>query len=284
MRRPGQALSRAQLLEGAWDIGYESRSNLVDVYVRYLREKIDRPFGRDVARDRARRRLPAAGGRRMSRAADPRPADARLHARDGGRARRDGLLRLRPRRRARSSRRSTRACARRRVDVAHLDRRTARLSTPTVGGGMTLARCSSPRGASSRPTRRGCRRCSPREAVQRVAAGERILRSQHLPGLRGALARARRADAFADGRRRSSSRARSRRATRRSTTCSASSSWPGPLALLLASLAGYGLAAAALRPVEAMRAPRRGDLGLDARDAAAGARRPATRSRGSPRR
>jgi two-component system OmpR family response regulator len=46
MRRPGEALSRVQLLEGAWDMAYESRSNLVDVYVRYLREKIDRPFGR----------------------------------------------------------------------------------------------------------------------------------------------------------------------------------------------------------------------------------------------
>jgi two-component system OmpR family response regulator len=46
MRRPGEALSRAQLLEGAWDMAYESRSNLVDVYVRYLREKVDRPFGR----------------------------------------------------------------------------------------------------------------------------------------------------------------------------------------------------------------------------------------------
>jgi two-component system OmpR family response regulator len=45
MRRPGQVLSRYQLLERAWDIGYESRSNIVDVYVRYLREKIDRPFG-----------------------------------------------------------------------------------------------------------------------------------------------------------------------------------------------------------------------------------------------
>jgi two-component system OmpR family response regulator len=46
MRRRGQVLSRLQLLESAWDLGYESRSNLVDVYVRYLREKIDRPFGR----------------------------------------------------------------------------------------------------------------------------------------------------------------------------------------------------------------------------------------------
>jgi two-component system OmpR family response regulator len=47
MRRPGLALSRAQLLDGAWDIAFESRSNVVDVYVRYLREKVDRPFGRE---------------------------------------------------------------------------------------------------------------------------------------------------------------------------------------------------------------------------------------------
>jgi two-component system OmpR family response regulator len=45
MRRPGQVLSRYDLLEGAWDMAYENRSNVVDVYVRYLREKIDRPFG-----------------------------------------------------------------------------------------------------------------------------------------------------------------------------------------------------------------------------------------------
>jgi two-component system OmpR family response regulator len=44
MRRPGQVLSQAQLLEAAWDLGYEQRSNVVEVYVRYLREKIDRPF------------------------------------------------------------------------------------------------------------------------------------------------------------------------------------------------------------------------------------------------
>jgi two-component system, OmpR family, response regulator len=46
MRRPGEVLSRYQLLEHAWDFAYENRSNVVDVYVRYLREKIDRPFGR----------------------------------------------------------------------------------------------------------------------------------------------------------------------------------------------------------------------------------------------
>jgi len=39
LRRRGEALSRGQLLEGAWELGFESRSNLVDVYVRYLRDK-----------------------------------------------------------------------------------------------------------------------------------------------------------------------------------------------------------------------------------------------------
>jgi two-component system OmpR family response regulator len=46
MRQPGHTLTRLQLLEGAWDMAFESRSNVVDVYIRYLREKIDRPFGR----------------------------------------------------------------------------------------------------------------------------------------------------------------------------------------------------------------------------------------------
>jgi two-component system OmpR family response regulator len=47
MRRPGETLTRDQLLAGAWDMAYERRSNVVDVYVGYLRDKIDRPFGRD---------------------------------------------------------------------------------------------------------------------------------------------------------------------------------------------------------------------------------------------
>jgi len=45
MRHPGEVLSRFQLLERAWDFEYENRSNVIDVYMRYLREKIDRPFG-----------------------------------------------------------------------------------------------------------------------------------------------------------------------------------------------------------------------------------------------
>jgi two-component system, OmpR family, response regulator len=45
MRRPGEVLSRFQLLEHAWDYDYENRSNVVDSYIRLLRRKIDRPFG-----------------------------------------------------------------------------------------------------------------------------------------------------------------------------------------------------------------------------------------------
>ena len=77
MRRPGQVLDRFQLLEHAWDDEYENRSNVVDVYVRYLRRE-DRPaVRRRVDRDRARRRLPDARRRR-------RPMSGSLTAQVGG--------------------------------------------------------------------------------------------------------------------------------------------------------------------------------------------------------
>jgi two-component system OmpR family response regulator len=47
MRRPGEVLSRYDLLEYAWDMAYDNRSNVVTVHIRRLREKLDRPFGRD---------------------------------------------------------------------------------------------------------------------------------------------------------------------------------------------------------------------------------------------
>ena len=46
MRRPGDVISRFELLEHAWDMGYDNRSNVITVYIRYLREKLDRPFNR----------------------------------------------------------------------------------------------------------------------------------------------------------------------------------------------------------------------------------------------
>jgi two-component system, OmpR family, response regulator len=47
MRHPGEVLTRTRIIEHVWDFAYEGDSNVVDVYVRYLREKIDRPFERD---------------------------------------------------------------------------------------------------------------------------------------------------------------------------------------------------------------------------------------------
>jgi two-component system, OmpR family, response regulator len=46
MRHPEEVLSRSKILEHVWDFAYDGTSNVVDVYVRYLREKIDRPFDR----------------------------------------------------------------------------------------------------------------------------------------------------------------------------------------------------------------------------------------------
>jgi two-component system, OmpR family, response regulator len=46
LRRPSEVLSRGVILEHVWDFAYEGVSNVVDVYVRYLRDKLDRPFNR----------------------------------------------------------------------------------------------------------------------------------------------------------------------------------------------------------------------------------------------
>ena len=89
--------SPLELLEHAWDYAYENRSNVVDVYVRYLRDKIDRPFG---VRPSRRCEAPATacredGSARVARPApDPGAADARLRPRDGHGAGRYGSLPL----------------------------------------------------------------------------------------------------------------------------------------------------------------------------------------------
>ena len=48
MRRAGRVLSRFEILEGAWDSEAEHSSNVIDVYIRRLRDHVDRPFGSDV--------------------------------------------------------------------------------------------------------------------------------------------------------------------------------------------------------------------------------------------
>jgi two-component system OmpR family response regulator len=42
MRRPGEVLTRFELLEHVWDESYENRSNVIDVYIGYLRDKLGR--------------------------------------------------------------------------------------------------------------------------------------------------------------------------------------------------------------------------------------------------
>ena len=46
MRKPGQVVAKQELLEHVWGEGFEGDPNVVEVYVGYLRRKIDRPFGR----------------------------------------------------------------------------------------------------------------------------------------------------------------------------------------------------------------------------------------------
>jgi DNA-binding response OmpR family regulator len=47
-RHRGQVLSRQQILSGVWDYAFDPGSNIVDVYVRYLRNKLDRPGERSL--------------------------------------------------------------------------------------------------------------------------------------------------------------------------------------------------------------------------------------------
>jgi two-component system OmpR family response regulator len=50
MRHPGQAVSRTRILEHVWDLNFGEFSNVVDVYVGYLRRKLEEPFGRPLIR------------------------------------------------------------------------------------------------------------------------------------------------------------------------------------------------------------------------------------------
>ena len=254
MRRPGEALSRVQLLDAAWDIAFESHSNVVDVYVRYLREKIDRPFGRHSLET-----VRGVGYRLRDTLseppADPDPADAAVRARDGGRARRARRVRLPPGRLDAPALRPTRPCSRRR---------------PRRRSGSTGAAAARPRLRQRRELRAGARRAAARSSLSDPAglpplldrepgaaaspAAARCARRSSIPGRTGRWrllaiprlgrqaqrARARDARSTRAASRSSELRQRAARRARRSRCCSRRS-------------AGYLLAGAALRPVEAMR-------------------------------
>ena len=51
LEHAGEVISRARIVEAVWDHDYETFSNVVDVYIRYLRAKIDEPFPRRSRQD-----------------------------------------------------------------------------------------------------------------------------------------------------------------------------------------------------------------------------------------
>ena len=65
LRHPGRVLTRSQIIEAVWDFAYDGGSNVVDQYVKYLRRKVDVPFGRhdiETVRGMGYRLRPAGGG------------------------------------------------------------------------------------------------------------------------------------------------------------------------------------------------------------------------------
>ena len=283
MRRPGEVLSRVQLLDAAWDIAFESHSNVVDVYVRYLREKIDRPFGRTLDRDGSRRRVPAA--QRNEPHSDPDPPDTAVRARDGGRARGARRIRLRagrldapPLDRPEPARAGDGgdAPARQGALAARPRRRERGELRPGARRGRALV------SARDRPARPAARR---RRRRGRSPAAARSARPSSIPGRDGPLAAARDPALVAAA------------ATSVLVLASSLDARDESLERPAQGAARRLAARAAARDARRLRARRRGaapgrgdaaqgerDLGGDAGQPAAGAARRATRSRGSPRR
>ena len=84
MRQAGEVVGRFELLEHVWDAYGASEANVVEVYVGYLRRKIDAPFGRKRRDDGARRRLPARSRRRLTGGRSGRSSARRSTASDAG--------------------------------------------------------------------------------------------------------------------------------------------------------------------------------------------------------
>ena len=64
LRRRGDVVSKREILDHVWDYDFEGDPNIVEVYVRHLRNKLDRPFGRNAIETRrgSGYRLDADGG------------------------------------------------------------------------------------------------------------------------------------------------------------------------------------------------------------------------------
>ena len=256
--------------------------------LRPLPAREDRPAVRRASRSR-RCAAPATGCARTARALSRLPiraaADARLRRRHGGRARARRRLPLpaarldarrgdRPGPATRGPPRSRALVARRRTALARAGRRLADEDSfaQVLDADGAVAR----RDAAA-ATSRCC--STPADARARARAPASFVLERACRGSTDAARAPRDAGrARRTGSSWSSSAPRSTTATRRSTSLRTLLLIGGPVALLLASLAGYGLAAPALRPVEAMRRRGGGDLGARARASGCRCRRPATRS------
>jgi DNA-binding response OmpR family regulator len=64
MRRVGEVVAKAEILDNVWDFAFEGDPNIVEVYIRHLRRKLDEPFGRQLIQTirGAGYRLDPAGG------------------------------------------------------------------------------------------------------------------------------------------------------------------------------------------------------------------------------
>ena len=262
----------------AWDIAYESRSNVVDVYVRYLREKIDRPFGYDSLETvrGVGYRLSAENAERL---ADPRAPRRGLLGGDGGSARRARHLRLPPRgERAAPLRRSEPASAGRRV-VAARARRPAHRRRRAESGTIVEVLDASGRVVRSAPT--GLPPLIDRaDGAAKLWHGRVLVTVSRGPGESNdwrALAQPVSGGVIVVAR-----SLRQREETLHHVFRVLLIA--GPLGLLLATMGGYLLAAAALAARRVDAPPCGRDLGGDARRAACRFRAAVTRSAGSPRR
>ena len=249
---PGEVLSRLYLLEHAWDFAYENRSNIVDVYMRRLRQKIG------DGRCRSRQCV-GAGYRLRAGGCDAGCPDSRARRRcvragDGGRARRDLLVRLRARVSSHLDGSLNQDLRLRAQDLSALVRHGGSLAA--AGGGHLVEPGESY--AELLDRRGGVLDATPllgRTALLTPQQVQRALRREiqaELPSVPGLDERSRLLAGPVDGKVLAVGATLSNNsetlASLRDVLLVA-----GPVALVLASLAGYLLAGLSLRPVERMR-------------------------------
>jgi len=267
LRRPGEVLGQARLLRAAWDPEYERRSNVVEVYLNYLREKIDRPYGlRSLETVRGAGLTGSARTAAHEPCADPAAAHHRLRrgdARDGrGRPARSSMCAFAPTSTiAVHEALATHAGA---VSAMADAARHAALGRPPRSAGAARGRASrrsSPPTVALLDSTPGIRAATLRPSEVRRVGVSPVTLDRHLPARReapwrllalrtdGAHPRIVVAGQTLDDR------------DEMLASIARAFTFGGPVAVLLASLVGYALAAAGLAPIEADAPPGHAGLG-----------------------